>query len=135
MRNPSPLRGGSAERSGGRGGGSHSEGLLCGYPHPTGLRPATLPARGRDKKRSPARFICGFIFLHMAGHLAVAPRPCPLRRSRLLLMQPRAPLVPITSRSLQPACSSAPAAPAAALAVLPLVFAGLAVWFRIRVGD
>ncbi|MDB5515697.1 MAG: hypothetical protein JWQ17_2455 [Tardiphaga sp.] len=50
-RYPSPLRGGSDELSGGQGGGSHGHGLTArGYPHPTSLRLATLPARGRDKK-------------------------------------------------------------------------------------
>jgi hypothetical protein len=56
--NPSPLWGGSAERSGGRGGDSHNGSLARGYPHPTSLRLATLPTTieqeldrwGRDKK-------------------------------------------------------------------------------------
>jgi hypothetical protein len=28
----------------------HTRGLVVAHPHPTGLRPATLPTRGRDKK-------------------------------------------------------------------------------------
>src|SRR5713226_2306540 len=54
--NPSPLWGGSAERSGGRGGGSARQCANNHFaeaaPHPTGLRPATLPTRGREKRRS-----------------------------------------------------------------------------------
>src|SRR4051794_27867358 len=59
---PSPLREGSAERSGGRGGGRHKEGFHCGYPHPTSLRLATLPARGRDKRG------CGTAFMQSPPH-------------------------------------------------------------------
>src|SRR5229473_5113105 len=58
--NPSPLWGGSAERSGGRGGGSARQCANNHFPqaapHPSHRslrsRCATLPTRGREKRRS-----------------------------------------------------------------------------------
>jgi hypothetical protein len=61
-----PLRGGSAERSGGRGGGSHKEGIRFSLPqldqpsagHPDSSSARIYPARGRDEKepRQPLLF-------------------------------------------------------------------------------